>query len=475
MIRNIKYSTINQYFLLLALFSVYIIAHLPALYIPYFWDESWVYAPAVQQMASNGPSLLPGVIDLEYSRGHPLLFHFIYGVFLQIMGVSHFSLHVVALSISIFSFLIIYIKTRQLFGIETALTSILVLSTQPIIFAQSTLVLPEILLMALAFWAVTSYAMNQKIEFMMDSSLALLVKESFIVVLLTVLVYHYVKSVYRKEIDHPYFIYVSFCPFCLFLLLQFMEYGWFFYPEHLELNNLKWNIFTEKLFYILDWTFVERGRLIITHIFISCWILQRFKSNLSLSSKTKEFYTISFLLIAFYSIFSATNFFTYRYTCLLLPFLIISSFSLLKKMSSSLFFYSMSIAISFVGFGYTLSSAKQEPRDMNISFWNYCSTQSDAIKSLEDLDIYDVDIHAPNLIYHALVDPLSGYRTNTKEFSQATNWQNRNGEESSIYITSDLEPNNTVRRIVTNNNYELLNTFGTKGGLIEIYKSKKDN
>ena len=41
------------------------------------WDEIWVYAPALTEMAEIGPTLLPGVLDAELSRGHPLLFHFL--------------------------------------------------------------------------------------------------------------------------------------------------------------------------------------------------------------------------------------------------------------------------------------------------------------------------------------------------------------------------------------------------------------
>ena len=47
-------------------------------HLAFLFDELWVYGPAVQMMAKNGPSLLPNVISPDLYRGHPLLFHFLF-------------------------------------------------------------------------------------------------------------------------------------------------------------------------------------------------------------------------------------------------------------------------------------------------------------------------------------------------------------------------------------------------------------
>ena len=64
------------------------------------WDEIWVYAPALTEMAEIGPTLLPGVLDAELSRGHPLLFHFLGGVFINLFGDELTTFRLYALLIS---------------------------------------------------------------------------------------------------------------------------------------------------------------------------------------------------------------------------------------------------------------------------------------------------------------------------------------------------------------------------------------
>jgi hypothetical protein len=65
----------------------------------FFWDEAWGYAPALKSMAQAGPSLLPGSISTDLSRGHPLLFHFLGGVWIKIFGETNLSLHAYAFSL----------------------------------------------------------------------------------------------------------------------------------------------------------------------------------------------------------------------------------------------------------------------------------------------------------------------------------------------------------------------------------------
>ena len=55
----------------------FIIYKMPHLSLPYYWDEAWVYGPAVRLMEQTGLSLLPDALPVYYSRGHPLLFHFL--------------------------------------------------------------------------------------------------------------------------------------------------------------------------------------------------------------------------------------------------------------------------------------------------------------------------------------------------------------------------------------------------------------
>ena len=61
--------------------------------LPYYWDEAWVYAPAIHKMHASGPSLLPDNISTSLSRGHPLMFHFLGSLWLSVFGPSRESSH----------------------------------------------------------------------------------------------------------------------------------------------------------------------------------------------------------------------------------------------------------------------------------------------------------------------------------------------------------------------------------------------
>ena len=61
----------NRWVLIVVL-VVLVMFKIPHILVPFYWDESWPYVPAIKEMYRNGISLLPGAIDPNLSRGHPL-------------------------------------------------------------------------------------------------------------------------------------------------------------------------------------------------------------------------------------------------------------------------------------------------------------------------------------------------------------------------------------------------------------------
>src|SRR5580704_9697985 len=92
-------------FLVLIVFAV---CKLPHLHYAYYWDESWPYAVAIKTMYYHGISLMPNAIDPELSRGHPLFFHAIAALWMNIFGASHVSMHSFALLISLLLLVTLY-------------------------------------------------------------------------------------------------------------------------------------------------------------------------------------------------------------------------------------------------------------------------------------------------------------------------------------------------------------------------------
>src|SRR5579863_8345635 len=90
-----------QFYILLILVLVFIIIKFCTLNTPFFWDEGWVYGPAIREMAKNGISLMPDALSDTYSRGHPLLFFVAGAIWVKLFGSTLFTMHLYALTIAI--------------------------------------------------------------------------------------------------------------------------------------------------------------------------------------------------------------------------------------------------------------------------------------------------------------------------------------------------------------------------------------
>jgi 4-amino-4-deoxy-L-arabinose transferase-like glycosyltransferase len=133
---------------------VFVALKIPYLQLPFYWDESWSYAPALHLMAERDlPSLLPGAIPPENYRGHPLFFYFLGGCWLKVFGLSKLSFHVFALCISLAAFGALYLLGRRFFSPTVGFLAVVTCMVQSIFFVQAAMVLPEMAVMGLVLAA----------------------------------------------------------------------------------------------------------------------------------------------------------------------------------------------------------------------------------------------------------------------------------------------------------------------------------
>ena len=78
---------------LLLVLLIFICFKIPQLHYPFYIDEGMVYGLAVKMMTQQGPSLMPGSIPPDFSRGHPLMFHFLCGLWIKCLGSSNTAIH----------------------------------------------------------------------------------------------------------------------------------------------------------------------------------------------------------------------------------------------------------------------------------------------------------------------------------------------------------------------------------------------
>ena len=315
--------------LLLILVIVFIVAKIPYLSLPYYWDEAWVYGPAIRIMEAHKLSLLPDALPVYYSRGHPLLFHFLGALWMRVFGTSLTASHLFALMVSVALIVMVFIFCKNLFSKETGLIACLFLVLQPIFQAQSVLLLPEVMVSLFSLMTLYFFIKEKWWWYILSATLVLYTKETGIVAVgatglwflidMFILKRNEFKSVVRseklelndqeKELYHKetqrnhkgsqrikgncllptaycrYFILRSLIlivPLLLtgiFFLIQKKMNGWYFFPEHVNylLNDKRG--FMDKLQGYSAYLFIYWGRNVLTSALIVSLFLYFFRPN----------------------------------------------------------------------------------------------------------------------------------------------------------------------------------------------------
>ena len=240
--------------------------------LPYFWDELGVYSQAADYQFHHAMSMMPESVPPVLSRGHPLFFTFITACAMRVFGDNVFSAHLFCFSISLLLLLAVYLKVSKYFNPLIGFLSAFILAIQPLFLAQSGMVLPEILLALLIFLSLCSYYENKFSQFAIFASLAILTKESAIVIPSAVLIYSFARwMITRIRPDalsfkaflltcFPYFI------FALFLFIQKQQNGWYFFPYHLEVVSYSLSEFIQQFKLYAIFIFKDQGRYALSII-----------------------------------------------------------------------------------------------------------------------------------------------------------------------------------------------------------------
>jgi 4-amino-4-deoxy-L-arabinose transferase-like glycosyltransferase len=329
MISNIRQQ--HPIYLLVALFFLFKLQHLQ---LPYFWDELGVYSRAALHMFDHQISLLPDAIPPELSRGHPLLCAVIFAIGYRILGPQVWAGHLIALLWSCGLLLLLYRMTRYLFEQKTALLACALLAVQPVFIAQSSMVLPEIMLAFFCTAAVHAYFQERFWQVALFSSFAILTKETAVVlpvslglpILLTMLRH----GISRKKLTELSLISVPLLIWGIFLLIQKMQNGWFFFPLHTGYVSFSLQDIVSRISYYLSFLGKGQGRYLWTAVTIAAAVLFLRNNARLLKEKASAFMAaeperspvvIILLYTAVSLAVSALNFHLARYILLVMPVL----------------------------------------------------------------------------------------------------------------------------------------------------------
>ncbi|MEZ4830043.1 MAG: glycosyltransferase family 39 protein [Bacteroidia bacterium] len=320
--------------ILLPAILVFIAGKWHDLALPLFWDELGVYGRGILYMVDHGPGLLPSALPPELSRGHPLLFYFLFSLVGWISDFSLPLLHGMALVVTAGLFFAVYFTGKKYWGEWAGLGGALLLMVNPAIFAQASLILPEMMLSLFCFLALFAFFENRFRWYFALGALAMMTKESAIVLPAAMAAFALLTA-RGQRIRHILVAVSPLAVFALFLLIQRMQNGWWFFPYHVELISFDPEKIGEKLGRILNFIFVEQGR-IASAILLSLGLI----AFLALVvRKTSDFHPLSLLLGIFFLGwlgFSVLNFYMDRYYLTFFPVIGVFAGAGLKEMGQAL-------------------------------------------------------------------------------------------------------------------------------------------
>lgn len=467
------FATKNIYNIgLLLIIIILIVIKIPHLNLPFFWDEAWSYAPAVEKMYHAGPSLLPGKILDWFTRGHPLLFYFLSSLWLKIFGTSLIAVHSFPLLLSVLLLISIFYLGKIIYNEALGLISVLLFAVQSIFLTQSAMLLPEILMTLLSVLTIIGYISKKPMIEIIFGSLLVMTKETGIVLILCILLHRLIFYflIERKNIDFLKIIkqlIISSIPLLvitIFFIIQKIKMGYFFYPEHMGMLTLNLSSIINKFISIFNYMAIRQSRNVLTFITILTILYLLLKrKHLEIDWKPVGFIL---LFIFFYILFSAVNFFTIRYTLSIIPlYLIICDYIILSVIKKyKIVSFVVFILIILFPFIYTVKTRNSS--DNTLGYINNVKVHKQVVEFCEKKNWYDTGISTHFLMTFNLKNPFLGYLNSDETFKHVNTTIDENSE---IVIISNIELNEKLEVIRHSKEYELIKRFEKDNAWSEIY------
>jgi len=459
-------KTLSEYWPIIILLACFFFGAYSYLPLPSYWDEAWVYLPSVEHLVKNGIDLSPSSLPPELSRGHPLFFHSLFGIWGKIFGLSLVSLRVLSLTLSVLVLIFSYELSKQFFGVKIGVLVTGLIAIQPILFIQSTQILPEMLVSLLTLMTLFFYLNDKWKLYVISASLLLLTKESGVILIVSVFIFELIKSISDKAFSIKIFLLIisPVFPTILFFTLQYYHYGWVFFPDHISMIDFSITNLLSNYYELHDFLFEKSGRLvlfwssalsiallwkhapiwknILTFILFStllkvlfgywmpieyliipiCLILvvilyfQWYSQWKPENVKAKSFFLLSTIFIILYIGFSSVNFFTVRYLLCVIPVIIISQFVLIYSESKypkfSFFVIAMSIGLSFYFY-----NEDEKVFDTNINYKDGIEVEKRIVNYIEKNIQNDECVSCGFLDFYIMNNQLAGFRENNKTIS----------------------------------------------------------
>lgn len=507
--------------LFIACIILFCICKFPALHLPYFWDELGVYARASLYLSDHHLSILPAALPPELSRGHPLLFYFFHALSMRLFNDSVLTAHLTALFISCLFLISLYLLLKKETGAWSALAIVLLLMLQPLFYTQSVFVLPEVSLALFIWLSIYAFKKERYISYTIFSSLAILIKETAVIIPVVCFAYlllnlkrntQPVSSLFKKQYLS---LLISPAIFLIFICIQKLQNGWYFFPYHTGAIQTNVSIITTQFSSYSHFLFLEQGRIYLTfgalfifllanivnsinplfsffnRLIFSCIILTLLFLFYEKAELFLLFFIISLLLlfnkfikndlssISVFCLllltiglaFSSLNFYMNRYVLFLLPAFCMLFFNLLSSvlLRKNSWLILLFVLAAFIP-AYLAMQDKEFSYDTNMSYTNYLELQQKTSDFIEHDLKKEKNIYYTNFpMYFALSDIRFGFVKSALDSTQLIK-----GHELPEQFTHIIhaDPGSFDEIIPLDGSLTIDTIFTNQSGSISIYQKK---
>lgn len=403
----------NRFFLLLGASICFYSLRFSDAQLPFFWDELHAYVQGTIYMVDHKISMLPSAVPDNISFGHPLLLFFINAIWVKIFGISPLAFHSLSIVITLFTAFGCYILSIQITrNYIVGILSFMIFLFQPIVVAQSTQVLLEMLLTCTIVFALYFHIRGKFLYSVLCATLAVLTKETGLVLAIALqfaLVIHYLfverSSLFLKAMLLNLF---PFLVFAAFLIIQKQTYGWYLNPNNLNATKIEFNSITQRAWdYSLKFVWLRQGRwfLTATCLIYLVELISKGKLKNGLNAAMALLVIFSFGFMVFSSIASCLH----RYFLVMMPIVSVTFAITLYRINE--YKKNLGLLLLIIGLGLNLYflDDKTQNSEVNLSYRNQIKANISLFEYLNNAEFSNKKVKMDFPISLATKDPRFGY------------------------------------------------------------------
>lgn len=407
------FSEKSSVWILVCIVLIFIGLKIQHIQLPFFWDETGVYGNMIFHLADHELSLHPKAINEWISRGHPLLYPNMIAAVCKMFGTTVTVAHSANFFLACLLLISVYYTLGQVINSWVGMISAALLTFQPLFFAQSVFVLPEIALALFLWWTTWFFYKRNYLLYFILGSAAVMVKEPAIIWVGSLFLWELIFS--DKKFSATALLWLTpLLTFGLFLIIQKITFGWYFFPYHT--GGFDYNLIHvyEKLADYGIYFLRKEGRLIWLLVLILSLIMfiqyKRGKWTITAPNLPVRFMSGLFACLA-YVLFSSTTFYSERYLMPIFPFLtsVVAYYSFYiifrKKYAPTFIFILLCIVVPFF-----YHTSENFQGDLNMTYIRSIESSKKTIRYMLDRNMMEQgEFSATMPILYVTEDPRFGY------------------------------------------------------------------